>query len=250
MIDELSASKVTINVRETLRFFDEKPEWSTKHATSVVSVIGEDLNKACFQRYMESQGASSHVLPDPVTTGRKRGPWLDRWIVVDWPDGGKTVFQTEIKSWSAHAIGGRSLSVDATPEEVAELKQRNWGGLWNSEYRTLNHSSTAKVLAPMKLPDHLEEYSQDVRPLLIFWHLVGIQDQAWEHLFSMPNPTCKFSFEHPATWPSLSEFREFPYLWVFSVSSYLRSIPDAYIELEMPIAADRLRILGRLFGRN
>ncbi len=250
MITEPSASKVTINVRETLCFFDEKPEWSTKHATGVVGVVGEDLNTACFQRYIESQGASSCVATEPVTTGRRKGPWLDRWIVVDWPDGGKTVFQTEIKSWSAHAFGGSSLSVDATPEEAAILKQRNWGGQWNSERRTLSHPYTAKVLAPMKLPDRLQEYDKDVRPLLIFWQPIGPPDQADKHLFSIPNPTCNFPFNHPATWPNPSEFRDFPDLWVFSVSSYLRSIPDAKIELEMPNAAARLRIFGQLFPQH
>ena len=87
----------------------------------------------------------------------------------------------------------------------------------------------AKVLVPMKPPSDLEAQSIDIRPLLIFWEPTGPQDKADEHLFRMDTP-----------------YDEFRSLWVFSVSSYLRSIPDASIELEMPDAYRRLRILGRL----
>ncbi len=112
-----SSFKVTKKVKELLHFFDEKPDWSRGQATSVVGVIGEDLNTACFQSYLESTGGSAKVLTDTksskplsVTTGKQKGPRLDRWMDVNWPDGSSTVFQTEIKNWSAHAIGGKVLS--------------------------------------------------------------------------------------------------------------------------------------------
>ena len=69
-----SSEFVTINVEETLRFFDEKPDWSIKQATGVVGVVGEDLNAACFQRYVESKGAKATVLCNSVTTGGRKGP--------------------------------------------------------------------------------------------------------------------------------------------------------------------------------
>ena len=53
---------VTVNVPELLRFFDEKPDWSERHATAVVGVAGEDLNVACFCHYLESMGHRGEVL--------------------------------------------------------------------------------------------------------------------------------------------------------------------------------------------
>ena len=99
-----SASLVTVQVEDLLRFFDEKPDWSIKRATSVVGIAGEDLNAASFQHYVKSKGGSASVLrehdstrPLRVTTGNRKGYWLDRWIRVKWPYESAYVFQTEIK---------------------------------------------------------------------------------------------------------------------------------------------------------
>ncbi len=232
MTSESYSPTVTIDVREILRFFDEKPDWSIKQATSIVGVVGEDLNAACFQHYLRSIGASANLMPHPVTTGKRKGPQLDRWIVVDWPEGHKTVFQTEIKNWSAHAIGGETLPIEATPERVADYKRRRWEMRWDSQQQTLKTALTAKVLVPMKLLGDLEEHAEDVRPLLIFWEALGPSDQVNNHLFRVPSPG--------------SDFSE---LWVFSVSSYLRSISHTNIELEMMNASHRLQIIGRLFPK-
>lgn len=239
-----------INAKGLLRFFDEKPVWSKKRATGVVSLVGEDLNAACFQHYLESRGARAAVLtvtgwnqPLPVTTGKPKGPRLDRWIKVTWPDESKTVFQTEIKNWSAHAYGGEILSVSATSEEVTNYKQARWEVHWDSQRKTLKGPNTAKVLVRMRPPCGVDE--NIIRPLLIFWEAIGPRIQADDHLFRMCAPTCDFPFSLPATWPKPYKF---PELWVFSVSSYLRSIQGASIELNMPEASDRLRILSCLFA--
>lgn len=246
MMDTSSAGLLTIDVQEILRFFDEKPAWSIKQATGMVGVFGEDLNAACFRRYIESKGARATVRSDPVKMGGKKGPWLDRWIVVDWADGKKTVFQTEIKNWSSHAFDGKTLPIRANAKDVEEYKQRRWELKWDSRRHTLTRDDLAKVLLPMKPPSDLEGHAKDVRPLLIFWEPVGPRENAHEHLFRIDSPTYHFPFKIPPAWPKPPYAQEFPTLWVFSVSSYLRSIPDASIELEMPDAYRRLRILGRL----
>ncbi|MCY4653171.1 MAG: hypothetical protein OXC95_08410 [Dehalococcoidia bacterium] len=245
-----SSSLVTVNVEDLLRFFDEKPDWSEKHATGIVGIVGEDLNAACFQHYLESEGARSAVLRDPdsrrplpVTTGNRKGPRLDRWIEVVWADGSKTVFQTEIKNWSAHAIGGKTLATSATPEEVTNYKRERWKLRWDECRRTLPEALTAKVMVRMKSPGGVDEES--IRPLLIFWEAMGRRGQEDDHLLIEDHPTCDFPFELPSSWPKPNEF---PDLWIFSVSSYLRSIPDAIIKLDMPEAARRLRILDKLFS--
>jgi hypothetical protein len=69
----------------------------------------------------------------------------------------------------------------------------------------------------------------------MFWEAIGPRDDAYEHLFRVPTPP---NGQH--------EFNE---LWVFSASSYLRSLMDTNtvsIALRMPEAAERLKVLKQL----
>lgn len=238
-----SSPTLSVNRKELLRFFDEKPPESKGQATSIVGVVGEDLNAACFQHYLESRGATVCVRNQPVTTGEQKGPRLDRWIDVTCSDESRIVFQTEIKNWSAHAVGGKTLLTLASPSEERDYKQARWKHHWDTQCRTLKDKSTAKVLVRMQPPQGIDE--EVIRPLLIFWEAIGPAEQANDHLFKVGSPTFVFPFPRPEGWPETCEFSE---LWVFSVSSYLRSLPDAAIELCMPNAANRLQILGRLFS--
>ena len=98
-------STLRVNVRETLRFFDEKPPWSAQQATAVVAVLGEDLAAAALQHCLEANDASKVTIrTETVGTGGLKGPRLDRWIEADLSSGQRLLFQTEIKNWSAHAI--------------------------------------------------------------------------------------------------------------------------------------------------
>ena len=241
-MDAAATETLTVDRLELLKFFDEKHEGQKGDATGIVAIAGEGLNAACFRHYAVSKGAKSvEILPDTVGTGRKKGPRLDRWIKVDWPNGGKILYQAEIKNWSAFAIGGRVLPVDATPQEIAEFKQRGWNGRYNSKTRSLTQNETAKVLVRMKPPASVDLQEWDVvRPLLIFWEPLG-HKKAGHHLFSVKacRPQPKFQ--------ELPKFCEPTELWVFSVSSYLRSLTDATICLPMPNAARRMRTMNRIF---
>ena len=233
------SNHLTVDIEGVLNFFDEKPDWGVGHATGIIAIVGEDLNTACFQHYLKSQGGQAVVLcnpdtgrPWPVTTGHTKGPRLDRWIQVTWPNKPTTVFQTEIKSWSSHGFGGIRLPVCATPEEVNKHRQSRWDSLWDSGTGSLNHPRTLKVLVRMKPPEGVDPES--VRPLLIFWEAVGPGEAPDDHQFRVDVADAKF-----------------PELWVFSSSNYLRSLLSKRIpriKLEMPEAALRLRSLNRLFS--
>ena len=225
---------LSADVEGLLHFFDEKPDGSIGHATSVVGVVGEDLNTACFQHCLNDRGGRAVVLrdpvtgrPRPVTTGHTKGPRLDRWIKVDWCCGSTTVFQTEIKSWSAHGFGGVRFPLNGSAREVRRRKREQWDDLWDSRRRRLKHPMTLKVLERMRPLDGVEP--EIVRPLLIFWAALESRESPNEHLFSVD-----------------VDSKEFQELWVFSVSGYLRSLQSKSvrrIELEMPDAALRLRSL-------
>ena len=236
----MSCSLLTIQVEDLLKFFDEKPDWSLRRATPVVGIVGEDLNAAIFQHYVESMDGSACILRESdcgralkVTTGKRKGYWLDRWIRVKCPGGPGVVFQTEIKSWSAHAIGGRTLPVPAPAEQLKDNKVDRWKQHWNVDLNCLNGPLTSKVLHQMEVPDGVEAH--EVRPLLIFWEALAPLDKVDQHLFRVD-----VASDAPGY------FKE---LWVFSVSSYLRSVQESTLDLDMPEAASRLDVLGRLFHK-
>ena len=230
-MDIAGTGMLTVDRVELLKFFDEKHRSATGDATGVIAVTGEDLNAACFQRYAESKRNKVEVLPGPVKLPGIKGPHLDRWIKVDGHSGSKILYQTEIKNWMARAIGGESLPVDAKPSVIADYKQRRWRRHWNAESCTLRGWPCAKVLTPgMKLPDGSD--GRTVRPLLIFWEAIGPKG-ADVHLFDVA--------------VSKSQSPKFRRLWVFSVSSYLRSLKGPYIDLPMPHAARRIQAINNIF---
>ena len=227
----MKETTLVVDVQETIRFFDEVPEYSVGHATSVVSVVSEDLAVGCLQRYLEEEGATVCVRHEPVTTGNLRGPRLDRWVVVDY-GGDRTTFQTEIKGSSAHAFGGVQVPLDISVEDLRAYKQKAWREAWDSDNQSLRDDGAGKVLEPMKLPDDLS--GSHVLPLLIYWTPIAPESEPDSFMFKVAtSPMCAFNE-----------------LCVFSISSYLRSLGDAKITLKMPIAANRLRILNHLFRQS
>ena len=109
----------------------------------------------------------------------------------------------------------------------------------------------AKVLIPMKRPEGTDH--RDRLPLLIYWNPLGPQDCRLRqdqveggHLFKMTHVTYEFGFPKPHSWKINPKFNE---LWVFSVSSYLRSIKkenSGQLRLTMPNAFGKIRALSKL----
>ena len=247
-----TGSFLRIYVNEILSFFDERPDWADRHSAAVVAMIFEDLAAATLEHCLLANKAKKvNVRHDPVTTGQKKGPWLDRWIEADLADGRQVIFQTEIKSLSAHTLGHARIPLDATADQLRAHGQSNWDLLWNAESKTLIHQRIAKVMIPMKCPDGTDH--RQLLPLLIFWHPVGPIDRSHRddqvpggHLFKVTDVTYDFGFRKPHSWKINPKFNE---LWVFSISSYLRSIRDdvsGFVELPMPIASQKLRALERV----
>ena len=122
-----------------------------------------------------SNGATEFAIrSEPVTTGQKKGPWLDRWIEADLPNGQEIIFQAEIKSHSAHSKGHAPIALDATEAELEQHKQDNWDHQWNSDKNTLIDQTVAKVLIPMKRPAGTEH--RQLLPLLICWNPLAPND--------------------------------------------------------------------------
>ena len=166
-------SLLTLDVREALEFFDDPPPSAIGHATAVVGVLGEDLAAGLFSHCIRVNklGKTKVMQGEKVVRGGRKGPWLDRWIEVEWSKGGTTLFQTEIKNTSAHGTHGESLTLDASETEIRGRKLERWGEIWDPVKRGLTWKEAAKVLVPMQPPKGFDPES--VLPLLLLWNVVG-----------------------------------------------------------------------------
>lgn len=219
----MPSDHIAVDVQQLLAFFDEEAPGSAGHATSLVAVAGEDLGAALLLHYLQSVGTDAEVLPERCTQGTKKGPRLDRWVLARSMTG-RVLYQVEIKNWSAHAIGGKTLSKDASADALRAYKIERWSSYWTgAQFR---NESVRKVLIPMRSP----RPQIPVEPLVCFWTALH-PDGHEAPLFSVPLP----SDEH------LSR------VWVFSMSSYLRSIREPTLVLRMPEVAQRYTWLTRLF---
>ncbi|MGA9115805.1 MAG: hypothetical protein WB626_03425 [Bacteroidota bacterium] len=215
---------LNLDVRETLRFLDEKPAGSRCHATAVTQVCGEDLGLALLRRYLSRDGAVVERLIGPCTQGTKKGRRLDGWIHLRH-DATEVLYQVEVKSWSAHALGGTPLPIDAPKERQSEYRIARWKGEWNGF--TFIKENVRKVLTPMRPPEGCE--GLPIKPLVCYWwpiHPDGLADP----FFMMPLTSEQFSE-----------------VSFFSMSNYLRGCGEAVITLDLPNTAARMGWLASMF---
>ena len=167
-----------------------------------------------------------------MTTGSRTDKRLDKWILVN-NDGKRTLYQTEIKNWSSHSIGGQALAIDASEQQAVNTAHLMFKNQFDEKRRTLRYPTTEKVLTRMRPPINVEQQ----RPLLCFWFPILPS--------TITDPSIAFSRV-----PVINE--NFGELDVFSLSLYLRSLYNkgqegTYIELELPVLEARLEIIQKLF---
>ena len=215
-----------LRLSSLISFYDYPDRKSQGHATAINSVIGEEFASALFLHHERSRGHSANRLSGGCNQGTQRGKRLDCWIRVNNGDA-EVFYQTEIKNWSAHAIGGKS-----PPENMADgLAMASYRiNRWNNQFtpsKRFKQESAEKVMIPMRRPPEAKE----VRPLIIFWDAMHPDGKA-EPLFEV-------------------SLRDYPFdrLLVFSMSAYARQLVSQGIEqifVEMPLAERRMEWLGEL----
>ena len=222
----MNASPVLrIAVPALLDFFDGRPPESIGHASAITGVLGEDLIAALIADCLRQRGKTVTVRSDPVTTGRKTGNRLDRWIEVA-ENGSRCLYQTEIKNWGAHSFNGRTLPSSATDDAVRAHRINRWRLQWDDTTQMFRAKECQKVVVRMKPPSDLAELP--VRALLAFW----------DTLHPRGDPEPLFDVAVTST--------DFPTVTVFSASTYLRTLATDYVELPMPAVAARIAWLSRL----
>ena len=205
-----------------LSFFDY-PE-DTRHANAMVAMFGEELGAGLMKLFLERvEGAEVQVLPGPCNQGTKKGKRLDRWILAQWPKH-STLFQVEIKNWSANSINSKKLALDATAESVAAHKRQRWSTIWHEGEQRLREVATGKVLTPMR-----SLRGEKIEPALCMWDAM--------------HPTGETVPWFSVSLPVGSHFERF---WVFSMSAFLRTLTEPYLTLEMPDTVRRLSWVHKL----
>ena len=209
-----------VDLSELLRFFDEVPEGSQGDATAVAQILGEDLGIALTLRALAERFGDSCIVARKCTTGKRKGPRLDAWLRATI-DGHPTLLQTEIKMWSAHAIGGQKLPINAPALDVIQFSKERWRLRWNGQRFRLD--ALQKVLRPMRPPTE-----EKVEPLACMWEpILATHIDKIEPLFSVPVHTERFNR-----------------VWVFSMSNYIRVLERKIVTLDLPRAQRRLEWLS------
>ena len=234
-----------LNIKELLGFFDDETE-SRGHATAIVGVLGEDLNASVFKHYLEERGSKVIIFDGPVTQGTKVGLRLDRWIYVESKNSTKTLYQCEIKSWSATAFGGRSLAINIDKENLKNISQYHWDQQKKVFSTGVVPNYVSKVFLRMNsyrnnnLKQYLEKQNiinYDQKPLLIYWMPISSDKKDSKPFFNekVSNLDVRFS-------------NSFKSIDIFSVSLYFRYLlgeGKEYIDLEMPHFEHRMKVITK-----
>ena len=174
------------------------------------------------------------IIDDHPKQGSKTGKWLDRWIKIkNIQDNNFTYYQTEIKNWSSHSIGGLKILLNAQLEELKLFALAKFNDQWDSKKKTLKHEKVLKVLNKMK--PYIQIMENDIiQPLIIFWF--PLHDE--EHDFNQTLFEVECQSE---TFKSVS---------FFSMSIYLRQLINnniTEIQIEAPNIEIRRSILNDMF---
>lgn len=217
------------SIKELIDFFDDKKNSNKGDPNALIAMFGEELNASIFKYFMNNK---VEVLEESITQGFKGGKYLDRWII---DKKNKILFQCEIKNWAATAIGGKQLKLDCKEDELKEtIKYYCNHEIKNSFLLKKQPNDVTKVLLKMKKPKDCEDYI--VKPLVIYWMPIS---------FDGVKPLSKISIKD-FHFPFTTEFIE---LNIFSVSLYLRKLyklGTEYIDLEMPILKNRIKLIKNL----
>lgn len=216
-------------LEELIKFYDTKVQDSLRMATAVNSVIGEDFAVALMVHYFESSGAEVETFA-PCKGRTNRGVRLDRWIHVSNLPHSELLFQTEIKNWSSHSLGGVVIPHTIETEKLKVLRIRNWNTRIDNKTNIPREAQASKVLTQMVPP---EEYREtEIYPLLCFWEAMHPDGETLEF------------FHVPVT------NQTFPRLYVFSISNYVRNLRDRgvkYIDADLRNSNQVLDWLNKIY---
>jgi hypothetical protein len=216
-----------LDLEQLLEFYDYKVEDSDTHASAINAVLGEDVAVELMRNYFEALGFKFQEA-EPCTQGKQAGHRLDRWIYIE-RDSEESLYQVEIKNWSAHSIGGRRVPRNPSEEEMKKFRLDRWRKQFDVATNIPTQKETVKVLTPMLAPRKFERLRQ--KPMLCFWepmHPFGCEDEFMSAPIADPN---------------------FETVFVFSMSNHIRRLlrEKRYLEISSKTIDDRLGWLNKIY---
>ena len=227
---------IRIDIEKIIKFYDEQDRSVSNHVSSITGVIGEDLGAGLIKHYFDSKNRNCIIFNDSPTEGFKKGKWLDRWLKVKNTDNDNFIFfQTEIKNWSSHSIGGKKIDINADEQDLIRYAKSRFNEQWNTFENTLKHDYVAKVLKPMKNHSKITQ-GDTVKPLICFWYPIRNETEINE-IESLFEIDCKSSAFNQITF--------------FSMSLYLRILlmeGHTSIEIEAPNIESRINLINGIIS--
>ena len=180
----MSQGKVSIDVVKLIEFYDQKSDIK-KPASSISGLIGEDLIAGLFKHYLENYDDADcdkvEIIDDSIKAYGTHGKMLDRWILHHKINGQKIAYQTEIKNWSVHSLGGKTfdkLDLKYPYNNILKNAKENFErNCAIDDYGKMGFKdkSVGKVLLKMK-PDKRTD-NHIIKPLICFWMPICSNDE-------------------------------------------------------------------------
>lgn len=206
-----------------LQFYDERLTDPSRggNISAVTGMLGEDLVLGIFRHYLlRTENCDVQLLPSPCNSAKRKGPRLDAWVLKR-SDGNQSLYQVEVKNWSAYSIGGRSLPLSCSESVLRRTAETEWSRQFPAE--GIRSPAVGKVLHPMKEPPGFS--GTTITPLLCFWFAITS---------NFPSPYSLLRLQNNAS------------LHVFSCSLYLRALQDEILDLPMPRFEKRMAMIRDL----
>lgn len=218
-----------LNLHELLNFYDHKVQSSNTHASAINAVLGEDLAVALLVHYFKGVGLEVVALDEACTQKTKSGYRLDKWIAVKSANE-SVIYQVEIKNWSAHSVGGKSVKLNADEDYMREFRMKRWLHQFNVDKQVPSQKETLKVLTKMRVPTEFSKYKHEA--LLCFWEPLHHKGEL-EAFFQVDVVSDAFKK-----------------LKVFSMSNYVSELlkTTETLEVEMTDADARIDWLKKLYS--
>lgn len=281
-----SQNKIRFVIKELIDFydykdFDENGEEIKKPVSSITGIIGEDLIAGIFQHYLEHDKRVKKIEIDNSSikaSGKKGGKMLDRWIKIKDENGNKIAYQTEIKNWSAHSLGGYKLNYNnryIIDKEFIKAGKINFNNTWANNQNEKNlggfkDNNVGKVLLKMKDSDSLKNENYEIIPLVCFWMPICeielddneitppafLELKCFKDVFPIECNKKNKIIEINSIYKGCDTNKEnrFGKVCIFSASIYLRKIlkenPESkHIDIESQNIPERLNFIDKLMNK-
>ena len=226
--------KIKINIKKLIEFYDVKEDGITKPASSITGIIGEDLIAGLFKHYQEEY-LKEKISIQVLTNIPKKGKWLDRWI-IQIIDNCKIAYQTEIKNWSAHSLGGVNFKELNLNDSKFKLKAEE---IFSNTFKEdkFCDKSVGKVLNYMNDTLIEKEFGKEnIKPLVYFWMPICEKNEPLKPFFTI-------KLDNQSIEDNSGRFKEVSF---FSASIYLRKLLEENKHINNEISIEAPNIFERI----